>query len=536
MSYSIAESHDVDRRAAEPLRPWWQDAVVYQVYIRSFQDSDGDGVGDLDGVIAHLDHLVWLGVDAVWLSPFHPSPMLDGGYDVSAFLDVDPRFGTLQTFDRLIAEAHGRRLKVILDYVPNHTSDRHSWFQDSRASTDNPKRDWYVWRDGRDEGPPNDWRSMLGQPAWTRDAATGQFYYHAFLPQQPDLNWRNPEVREAMHAVLRFWLDRGVDGFRVDAVAHLVEDDLLRDDVPGDLAGEGLPVQAGMRHAFTSDRPETHVCVAEWRRLTDGYEGRVLIGEAHLPTERVMRYYGLDAPAFHLPFNFVLLSTAWDARALAAAVDQYHNLLPPGAWPNWVLGNHDEQRVASRIGPAQARVAAMLVLTVGGTPFIYNGDELGLEDAQARAEAVRHPDVSRDRDPQRSPMPWDAGRHAGFTTGEPWLPLGSNNAARNVAAQVRDPASMLDLYRQLIALRREEPALAHGAYEPLAGSNMVLAYIRALGGVKFAVALNIDGKAATMLLPGTGSILISTYLDRAAEVCAMTLALRPNEGIVLRLL
>lgn len=435
-----------DRRE-KGAAPWWKEAVVYQVYLRSFQDSDGGGFGDLDGLIARLDHLTWLGVDAVWLSPFHPSPMLDGGYDVSDFLGVDPRFGTLQTFDRLVAEAHGRGLKVILDYVPNHTSDRHPWFQESRASTDNPRRDWYVWRDGKDGDPPNGWRSMLGDPAWTRDEATGQFYYHAFLPQQPDLNWRNPEVRAAMHAVLRFWLDRGVDGFRVDAVAHLIEDDLLRDDPPGDLAGEGLPVQAGMRHAFTSDRPETHACVAEWRRLVDAYEGPVLIGEAHLPTERVVRYYGLESPGFHLPFNFVLLGMAWDARALAAAVDQYLNLLPSGAWPNWVLGNHDEQRLATRIGPEQARVAAMLAFTVGGTPFVYNGDELGLEDVPVCADEVRHPDMSRERDPQRSPTPWDAGHHAGFTTGEPWLPLGAENTSRNVAAQARNASSMLTLYR-----------------------------------------------------------------------------------------
>ncbi|GJD65537.1 alpha-amylase family glycosyl hydrolase [Methylobacterium frigidaeris] len=516
--------------------PWWQDAVIYQVYLRSFQDSDGDGVGDLAGVIARLDYIVALGADALWLSPFHPSPLHDGGYDIEDFTSVHRLFGDLDTFDRLLTQAHRRGLKVVLDFVPNHTSDRHPWFLESRATRENPRRNWYVWRDpAAGGGPPNGWRSMMEGSAWTRDPASGQYYYHAFLPEQPDLNWRNPEVKSAMDGVLRFWLDRGVDGFRVDAVPHLVEDDLLREDPPGELAGEGLPVQAGVRHAFTSDRPETHAVAAAWRRLLDGYKDRLLIGEAHLPAERVMRYYGLGSPAFHLPFNFVLLNTAWDARALAAALDQYRNLLPPGAWPNWVLGNHDEQRLASRIGREQARVAAMLAFTAGGTAFVYNGDELGLEDVAIAPHEAHHPDVSGDRDPQRTPMPWDAAPNSGFTTGTPWLPLGEANGARNVAAQDADPHSSLTLYRRLIALRRAHPALVRGRFRPKSGDGTVLSYEREGDGARFLVTLNIGGDAASAKLGEPCELLLSTQLDREGDRCNGELILRPNEGVVFRL-
>jgi alpha-glucosidase len=287
---------------------WWQRGVIYQIYPRSFQDTNGDGVGDLNGITARLDHLAWLGVDALWVSPIYPSPMADFGYDVSDYCAIDPLFGTMADFDRLVAQAHQRGLKVILDFVPNHTSDQHPWFVESRSSKDNPKRDWYLWREPKPDGaPPNNWIANFGGPAWTFDARTGQSYYHAFLSEQPDLNWRHPEVRAAMYDALRFWLKRGVDGFRVDAIANLIEDALLREDPPNPDFHAGLPPNRRVHRVFSYDRPETHPCVADLRAVIDEFPDRVVIGEAHLPIARVVKYYGDDRPGFNLPFNFILL-------------------------------------------------------------------------------------------------------------------------------------------------------------------------------------------------------------------------------------
>ena len=521
-------------------RPWWADAVIYQIYIRSFQDSDGDGLGDLEGVIARLDYLTWLGVDALWLSPFHPSPLLDGGYDVSDFNGVDPRFGSLATLDRLIGEAHERGLKIIMDFVPNHTSDQHAWFRESRSSPTSPKRDWYIWRDGKDGGPPNNWTSMLFGSAWTKDDPSGQWFYHAFLPEQPDLNWRNPAVRDAMGEALRFWMDRGIDGVRVDAVPHLVEDALLRDDLPETIDAGGMPAQSGSRHVYTSNRPETLAALPVLRQVVDAYPDRLLIGEVHLPVPMVMRYYGDMTNGLHAPFNFALLETQWNAIALQAAIDEYLRLLPPGAWPNWLLGNHDEPRVASRIGREQARAAAMLAFTLGGAPIMYNGDELGLEEIVltttdlARVPEMRHPSHARKYAPHRAPMPWDGSSQSGFTTGTPWLPLGLDNAARHAAGQTTDPTSMLALYRGLIALRRAEPALAEGSYEPLRTDDGVLAFLRATNDHRMLVAINTEGSRAALKLPAAGVVVLSTSLDRTDEPPVETVELRPYEGLVVR--
>ncbi|WP_431271660.1 alpha-amylase family glycosyl hydrolase [Dankookia sp. P2] len=347
------------------MMAWWQSAVIYQIWPRSFQDSDGDGIGDLRGIARRLDHLLGLGVDAVWISPFYPSPLADFGYDVADHCNVDPAFGTLDDFDALVAAAHGRGLRVLLDYVPNHTADTHPWFAESRASRSNPRRDWYIWRDpASDGGPPNNWLSEFGGSAWTLDPATGQFFYHAYLPQQPDLNWRNPAVQDAMLEVLRFWLDRGVDGFRVDAIHHLFEDAELRDNPTNPDWRPGMSPARRVIRARTMDQPEVQSAIAAMRRVSDAYANqRLLIGEAYLPIDRLMAYYGTDLGGFHLPFNFHLITTPWSAGAVADLVRRYEAALPRGAWPNWVLGNHDRSRVASRIGPQQARVAAMLLLT-----------------------------------------------------------------------------------------------------------------------------------------------------------------------------
>ena len=526
---------------------WWQRGVIYQIYPRSFQDSDGDGIGDLKGVAERLGHLATLGVDAVWISPVYPSPMADFGYDVADHCDIDPVFGTLADFDRLLAAAHARGLRVILDFVPNHTSDRHPWFRESRASRDNLRRDWYIWRDpGPRGGPPNNWLSEFGGPAWTLDEATGQYWYHAYLPEQPDLNWRNPGVVAAMLDVLRFWFRRGVDGFRVDAIHHLIEDAQLRDNPPNPDWRPGMSPARSVIRMRTMDQPEVHDAIIVMRRAADEFGGevagqfgdRVMIGEAYLPIDRMMAYYGVDLTGFHLPFNFHLLSTPWQPTAISALISAYEAALPPGAWPNWVLGNHDRSRVASRLGPEQARVAAMLLLTLRGTPTIYQGEEIGMVDVAIPPELVQDPwernvpGLGLGRDPVRTPMPWTGDPGGGFTTGRPWLPLGQANLAASVAAQAEDPRSMLSLYRALLRLRRDEPALAVGRYEPVAATDRVLAYRRDHGGRRLLVALNLGGEAAE--LPGApgGKLLLSTQLDRAGDAVGTPLSLRPHEGCI----
>ncbi|WP_048430591.1 alpha-amylase family glycosyl hydrolase [Methylobacterium indicum] len=479
---------------------WWKAGIVYQVYPRSFQDTNGDGVGDLRGVTARLDYLAWLGVDAVWLSPVCRSPMADYGYDVSDYCDIDPLFGTLADFDALVAEAHRRRLRVIMDFVPNHTSQDHPWFREARASRDNPKRDWYIWRDpGPDGGPPNNWISNFGGPAWTLDPATGQYYYHAFLREQPDLNWRNPQVRAAMMDVLRFWLDRGVDGFRVDVIWHLMKDEALRDNPanPDYVAGE--PEINRLLQIHSADQPEVMGVIAEMRAVLEEYDARVLIGEIYLPLERLVAYYGTDLSGAHLPFNFQLIQTPWHAPAVARLIEEYEAALPEGGWPNWVLGNHDQPRIAARVGDAQARVAAVLLLTLRGTPTLYYGDEIGLGRVPIAPERVRDPwehnEPGRGRDPERTPMQWQPGPQAGFSTVEPWLPLDPQAQTRNVEVLRDQSDSILTLHRRLIALRREHPALSVGTYRPISAAGDVLIYERRHADETIRVALNFGHEA-----------------------------------------
>jgi alpha-glucosidase len=398
------------------LMAWWQTGVVYQVYPRSFQDGNGDGIGDLPGIASRLGYLRHLGVDAIWLSPFYPSPMSDFGYDVSDFCEVDPKFGTLADFDALLSLAHCFGMRVIVDYVPNHTSDKHSWFVESRSSRTSRKRDWYVWRDGKPDGsPPTNWLSEFGGSAWTFDRQTGQYYYHAYLKEQPDLNWRNPEVRTAMLDVLRFWLDRGVDGFRVDAIHHLIESEELIDNPPNPDWQPGMSPARRLLRLYTMDQPEVHGPIRAMRRLINQYTDRVLIGEAYLPLDQLMAYYGVNLTGFHLPFNFALISVPWDPASIATLIKAYEKALPPRAWPNWVLGNHDRSRVVTRLGRKQARIAAMLLLTLRGTPTIYQGEEIGMTDVPISANAVedpwekRVPGLGLGRDPE--PHPNAVGQH-----------------------------------------------------------------------------------------------------------------------------
>ena len=523
---------------------WWQRGVIYQIYPRSFLDTDGDGVGDLPGVAARLDYLRWLGVDAVWISPFYPSPMADFGYDVSDHRAVDPLFGTLDDFDTVVREAHARGIRVILDFVPNHTSDQHPWFLESRSSRESPKRDWYIWRDAAPGGgPPNNWISAFGGSAWAWDEATRQHYLHIFLREQPDLDWRNPEVEAAMLDVVRFWLERGVDGLRVDAVQNVVKDELFRDNPPNPEYREGVddPFDR-LARVHSGDRPEVHAVIARMRKVMDAYPGeRVLIGEIYNRLERLMPYYGEGGGGCHFPYNFQLIRLPWKARAIDEAVRRYEAMLPPGAWPNWVLGNHDRHRIATRAGRAQARVAAMLLLTLRGTPTVYYGDEIGMTNVPIPPERVQDPWEKNlpgrglGRDPERTPMQWDATPNAGFTTGTPWLPVADDFATTSVAAQRDEPRSLLTLHRRLLALRRAEPALSTGTWAPVEAEGDVLAYLREGGGSRFLVALNFGATTTVLPFDGAGEVVLSTHLDHDGETADGRVALRGDEGVVVRL-
>jgi alpha-glucosidase len=526
---------------------WWQTAVIYQVYPRSFQDTNGDGIGDLKGIERRLNYLADLGINAIWISPIFASPMADFGYDVAEYCDVDPRFGTLADFDDLLAQAHTRGIRVLLDFVPNHTSDQHPWFIESRSSRDNPKRDWYLWRDpASDGGPPNNWISDFGGSAWEWDAATGQYYYHAFLKEQADLNWRNPAVQAAMYDVLHFWFARGVDGFRIDVLWHMVKAADFPDNPPNPDYQPGMGEMHRVCQLHSTDQPEVRTIAADMRAIADSYGAdgrgaRLLIGEVYLPVDRLMHYYGRERPGVHLPFNFQLIDAPWDARSLAKLIADYEAALPPRGWPNWVLGNHDRPRVAAKRGQAQARVAAMLLLTLRGTPTLYYGDELGLSDVTIPAALVqdprelREPGLALGRDPVRTPMPWDGSGNAGFSAAKPWLPLHADWPTRNVARMADEPHSILTLYRQLLAVRRLHPALSIGDFALLGEEGDILAYERRHGAQRLIVALNFGGRSQHLQLPDWARDcrpLLSTVVDAAPAVDG-ALLVRGNEGVIL---
>ncbi|MEO7337394.1 MAG: alpha-amylase family glycosyl hydrolase [Caldimonas sp.] len=538
-----------------PSEAWWRHGVFYEIYPRSFQDTDGDGIGDLAGIRRRLPYLRDLGVDAIWIAPFFPSPMADFGYDVADYCDVDPRFGTLADFDALIVHAKAIGVRVVVDFVPNHTSDQHPWFVESRRSCTDAKRDWYLWRDPAPEGGlPTNWLSNFGGPAWTFDEATGQYYGHMFLKEQPDLNWRNAEMREAMFDVMRFWLKRGVDGFRVDVVYHLIKDDEWRDNPPNPAYVPGTDPSHRLLQEYTTDRPGVQSVVLAMRRVLDEFatpqSSPVLICEVYLPVQRLMNYYGMDAAGVlrgaQLPFNFHLIGAVWQAHAIDRLVRDYEAALPPGAAPNWVLGNHDKPRIASRVGASAARLAAMLLLTLRGTPTLYYGDELGMSDVPIPIGEVQDPFERRQpghglgRDPQRTPMPWEADRPlAGFTTGRPWLRLGGDASAIAVDRQLAAPDSMLQLYRRLLRLRRACPALNDGAWEPVGVQGNVLLYARESADECVVVVLNfgpievqVDLGDALPAAPPPWRIWLSTLLDRDDAVTG-GFTLRAEEGVVI---
>jgi alpha-glucosidase len=520
--------------------PWWASGVLYQIYPRSFADTNADGMGDLPGIIEHLDHLAWLGVDGIWLSPVTRSPNADWGYDVSDFCSIQPDLGTMDDVDTLIADAGRRGIRVLLDLVPNHTSDQHPWFLDSRSSRSALKRDWYVWADPKPDGsPPNNWVSSFGGPAWTPDSQTGQSYLHNHLAEQPDLNWWNEEVRVAFDQIMRFWCDRGVAGFRIDVCNVIIKDAELRDN-PVATEDDDFEAQLfGQRAVYNTNRPEVHDVIRRWRSLVDGFaEPAVLVGETPVSVSELTDYYGNGRDELHLAFNFPFISAPFEARALKEIVEQTEAILPPGAWPTWTGSNHDMFRFPTRWAgdnDRKVRAALLMLLSLRGTPVLYQGDEIGLGNTALTHEDMRDPLGVRywpyyeGRDAGRTPMPWRDLPGGGFTEPgvRPWLPLGDVHAC-NVESQRSDPASVLALTRALIALRRQEADLRRGAYRPLDAPEGVWAWSR---GDRHFVVINMGDEPA--LVPDLdGTLRMSTVSSREDEQVDGALGLAPWEGVI----
>jgi alpha-glucosidase len=544
---------------SEP-RHWWQDAVIYQIYPRSFQDSNGDGVGDLAGITARLDYLRALGVDALWLSPIYPSPMRDFGYDVADYTAISPEFGTMGDVRALLTAAHERGLRILLDLVMNHTSDQHPWFLESMASRENPQRDWYLWREGkpgargrgRRPAPPNNWRSVFGGSAWQWDERTEQYYLHSFLKEQADLNWRNPAVRQAMMEVIRYWLEMGVDGFRFDVANCFLKDEKLRDNPRRAFA---LRPYDRQRHLYDFNQLDNLDVMRQIRATVDAHTGRVTIGEIHAPPRgdpEISAAYYANGAGLHMAFDFAFLFSPWRARAFAAAIDRWERALDPDHtpfnWPNYTLSNHDQPRAISRHATgdeeetlARARVAAALLLTLRGTPFIYYGEEIGMRNGRIPRRRIQDPfgkpywPIYKGRDGERTPMQWSAEVQGGFTTGEPWLPVNPDSAMVSVAAQQDDPKSMLNWYRTLIALRKREVALRTGSHRRLSASrSQTLCYLRETEGNSVFVALNFARSQQVIALPDEGAwrvLLGSHHLEgKMLERKALTL---PGYGVLI---
>jgi alpha-glucosidase len=518
---------------------WWKDGVLYQIYPRSFADSNGDGIGDLRGIIERLDYLEWLGIDGIWLNPITASPNDDWGYDVSDYRSVHPELGTLDDVDELIEDAGRRGIRIILDFVPNHTSSEHEWFKNARSAREARYRDFYVWADpGRDGSPPNNWLSTFGGSAWEFDDGSGQYYLHNFLPTQPDLNWWNEDVRLAMDDVLRFWFDRGVAGFRIDVAHAVIKDKELRDNLPATEDDPPLVRHLGQRHTYSMDQPQVHDVIRRWRRLADSYDpARVLAGETFLfDLARVAAYYG-TGDELHLAFNFPFALARFDSKALAGVVDLTQSLLPEIAWPVWTGSNHDVLRFPTRWckgDDRRTRLSLMMLLTLRGTPFLYYGDEIGMTNANLAPEDLKDPvgkrpwSNERGRDPSRTPMQWSDEDGAGFTKDGviPWLPFG--DTSHNVADQRDRSDSILSLTRALIALRKGSDDLAAGGYESVESPDGTWVYRRGHGTV---VALNFSPDPTTVS-EIEGRVLLGTDRDRDGEALTGSLRLDPWEGVV----
>ena len=544
----IAVSPPCSDQTVEEL-PWWKTTVIYQCYPRSFQDSDGDGNGDLNGIRSRINYFVDIGIGTVWLNPIFTSPQMDNGYDIANYTNIDPLYGTLEDFEALLSELQDKGIHLLLDFVPNHTSDQHPWFLESRSSrTNSTKRDWYVWADGNENGePPNNWISVFGGSAWTYDNSTGQYYLHQFSKFQPDLNYHNPEVISAMEDVLKFWLSMGVDGFRIDAVKFLLEDPELRDEpINPDLNTTDPDGYDSLIHNFTTDYPGIHNITRSWRRILDSYSNdnhsreRFMVGEVYDPVETVMLYYGKHDSEFHFPFNFFLLeNTNWTGTAVSQTVANWLTNMPEGAWPNWVLGNHDNSRIASKAETYLARALNVLLLTLPGTPTTYYGEEILMTDVDVphnKSHDLNH----QDRDKERTPMQWNISTNAGFTSNStPWLPVPGNYRLYNVEVEMESNSTMLALYQMLIELRSNNTAFKYTDYESIQHSTPIYAFRRYHGSSsdQFLIVVNFSQQPTTAKFDAIFSepqIVLSSNLNRTGTVDLASVDLAQGEALVIK--
>lgn len=550
------------RNMVDKIRPtilnWSRYAVVYQIYPLSFKDSNNDGIGDLQGIIDKLDYLndrteKSLGVGAIWLSPIYRSPMVDFGYDISDYMAVDPIFGDLKIFDRLVKEAHKRNIKIIMDFVANHTSDKHPWFKESRSSKTSTKRDWYIWKDPRppspgakvtdgqaksDGSPPNNWLSVFGGSSWTLDKKTNQYYLHSFLPEQPDLNWRNIEVKTAMEKVLEFWIHREVDGFRSDAAYHLIKDGQFRDDPPNPDYKGAKDSYDGLIHTYSQRRPETLDVMNTFCSVLGLHNNKYMVTEAYLDIPEMSKIYKACSNNLHAPFNFNLISLPWDAKLIKNHIDDFEASLSKNDWPNYVLGNHDRPRVATRVGEKRARLLAMLLFTLRGMPFVYYGDEIGMENIDIPADKQKDligNSLAANRDGERTPMQWDDSAYGGFSNSGPWLPVGKKYKNVNVKRELNDPLSMFHLYRKLIRYRTHNHILLHGSYRSLDLDNdNTFVYLRELGNEKVLVILNFSKDEESVSIPyRKASIVCTTNREKEGKIVNLKkITLAPYQGYV----
>lgn len=524
---------------------WWQKGIIYQIYPRSFKDGNNDGIGDLIGIKDKLDYLVWLGIDAIWLSPIYPSPMEDFGYDISNYTDVHSDFGTLEDFDNLVKKAHQFGLKIIMDFVPNHTSNQHPWFLESKASKNNPKRNWYVWKDSKDGDVPNNWICVPGGSAWEWDEGTNQYYLHSFLTCQPDLNWDNPDVRNAMCDVLRFWLARGVDGFRIDMISWLSKDQLFRDDpINHDfIEGKTFFNFDKLLHEYSKDGPNLFTYLKEIADVINSYPDTVSIGEVdyYIPLNRLVEYYG-DGNLIKLPGNFRLIYMNWEAKALSAFINEYNYVLPEYAWPNNQLGNHDIPRIATRLGKKRALLGALMLLTLKGTPFIYYGEELGMENVLIPQEQIMDPvekvQAGTGRDPERTPMQWNDNNYAGFSQNKPWLPVSPNYRKKNVEMERMEEKSFLNFYQQLISYRKIHDSLLIGKYQAIDNlPDDCYGYYRSYNNERHAILLNLSQNVKIIKKKdlSQGKIIFTSYFDNKRIKNDGIIELNSYEGILIEI-